>query len=59
MANFPNLSKKMKGTVMNKKYELIDSDIPGLYRIKALKDFIDVKEGDALYLPPEERVSIW
>ena len=28
------------------KYELIDSDIKGLYRIKALKDFNNVKKGD-------------
>ena len=29
-----------------KKYELIPSDKEGLYRIKALKDFNDVKKGD-------------
>lgn len=31
---------------MDKKYELIESDIKGLYRVKALKDFADVKKGD-------------
>lgn len=31
---------------MGKKYELIPSDKEGLYRIKALKDFNDVKKGD-------------
>ncbi|MCI6191384.1 MAG: hypothetical protein MR691_15880 [Clostridium sp.] len=31
---------------MDKKYELIESDIKGLYRIKALKDFGYVKKGD-------------
>lgn len=31
---------------MDKKYELIESDIKGLYRVKALKDFGDVKKGD-------------
>ena len=31
---------------MDKKYELIPSDIEGLFRIKALKDFNDVKKGD-------------
>ena len=31
---------------MDKKYKLIKSDIKGLYRVKALKDFGDVKKGD-------------
>ena len=31
---------------MDKKYELIESDIKGLYRVKALKDFGYVKKGD-------------
>ena len=31
---------------MEKKYELIESNIKGLYRVKALKDFGDVKKGD-------------
>ena len=31
---------------MDKKYELIESNIKGLYRVKALKDFGDVKKGD-------------
>ena len=31
---------------MSKKYELIPSDREGLYRVKALRDFNDVKKGD-------------
>lgn len=31
---------------MDKKYELIESNIKGLYRVKALKNFADVKKGD-------------
>lgn len=31
---------------MDRKYELIESDIRGLHRIKALRDFGDVKKGD-------------
>ena len=31
---------------MDKKYEMIESNIKGLYRVKALKDFGDVKKGD-------------
>ena len=31
---------------MDKKYKLIESDIKGLYRVKALKDFGYVKKGD-------------
>ena len=31
---------------MSKKYELIASDVDGLYRVKALKDFGNVKAGD-------------
>ena len=31
---------------MEKKYELIPSDKEGLYRVKALKDFSNVKKGD-------------
>ena len=31
---------------MDNKYKLIPSDIEGLFRIKALKDFNDVKKGD-------------
>lgn len=31
---------------MDRKYELIESDIRGLHRIKALKDFGDVRKGD-------------
>ena len=31
---------------MDKKYELIESDIRGLYRVKALIDFGNVKKGD-------------
>ena len=31
---------------MEKKYELITSDIAGLFRVKALRDFGDVQAGD-------------
>lgn len=31
---------------MDKKYELIESDIKGLYRVRALRSFGDVKKGD-------------
>ena len=31
---------------MNKKYQLIPSNIRVLFRIKALRDFVDVKKGD-------------
>lgn len=31
---------------MDKKYEMIESNIKGLYRVKALKNFGDVKKGD-------------
>ena len=31
---------------MDKKYKLIKSDIKGLYRVKAVRDFGDVKKGD-------------
>lgn len=31
---------------MDKKYELIESDLEGFYRIKALRSFGDVKKGD-------------
>lgn len=31
---------------MEKKYKLIKSDIRGLYRVKALMDFGDVKKGE-------------
>lgn len=30
----------------NLKYELIESDIPGMFRIRALKDFANVESGD-------------
>ena len=43
---------------MEKKYELIPSDKEGLYRIKALKDFNDVKNGDiGGYVESENNLS--
>lgn len=43
---------------MDKKYELIESDIKGLYRVKALKDFGDVKKGDiGGYVQSEDNLS--
>ena len=43
---------------MEKKYELIPSDKEGLYRIKALKDFNDVKKGDiGGYVESEKNLS--
>ena len=43
---------------MDNKYELIPSDIEGLFRIKALKDFNDVKKGDiGGYVESEKNLS--
>lgn len=43
---------------MGKKYELIPSDREGLYRIKALKDFGNVKKGDiGGYVEGEKNLS--
>ena len=43
---------------MDKKYELIPSDKQGLYRIKALRDFNDVKKGDiGGYVESENNLS--
>ena len=43
---------------MDNKYELIPSDKEGLYRIKALKDFYDVKKGDiGGYIQSENNLS--
>ena len=43
---------------MDKKYELIPSDIEGLFRIKALKDFNNVKKGDiGGYIQSENNLS--
>ena len=43
---------------IEKKYELIPSDKQGLYRIKALKDFNDVKKGDiGGYIQSENNLS--
>ena len=43
---------------MDNKYELIPSDIEGLFRIKALKDFNDVKNGDiGGYVESENNLS--
>lgn len=43
---------------MGKKYELIPSDREGLYRVKALRDFNDVKKGDiGGYIQSEKNLS--
>lgn len=43
---------------MDKKYELIPSDIEGLFRVKALKEFNDVKKGDiGGYVESENNLS--
>ena len=43
---------------MEKKYELIPSDKEGLYRVKALKDFNNVKKGDiGGYIQSEKNLS--
>ena len=43
---------------MGKKYELIPSDIEGLFRVKALKDFNNVKKGDiGGYIQSENNLS--
>ena len=43
---------------MDNKYELIPSDIEGLFRIKALKDFNNVKKGDiGGYIQSENNLS--
>ena len=43
---------------MSQKYELIPSDREGLYRVKALKDFNDVKKGDiGGYIQSENNLS--
>ena len=43
---------------IEKKYELIPSDMEGLYRIKALKDFGNVKKGDiGGYVESEKNLS--
>ena len=43
---------------MDKKYELIESNIKGLYRVKALKDFGHVKKGDiGGYVQSEDNLS--
>ena len=45
---------------MDNKYELIPSDIEGLFRIKALKDFNDVKKGDiGGYVEGEKTFHNW
>jgi len=44
--------------MQSKKYELISSDKPGLYRVKALKDFSDIKAGDVGgYVESEHNLS--
>ena len=43
---------------MDNKYELIPSDIEGLFRVKALKDFNNVKKGDiGGYIQSENNLS--
>ena len=43
---------------MSKKYELIPSDREGFYRVKALRDFNDVKKGDiGGYIQSENNLS--
>jgi len=43
---------------MNKKYELLEREANGLCRIKALRDFRDVKTGDiGGYVETEENLS--
>ena len=43
---------------MGNKYELISSDREGLYRVKALRDFNDVKKGDiGGYVESEKNLS--
>lgn len=43
---------------MDKKYELIKSNIRGLYRVKALRNFGDVKKGDiGGYVQSEDNLS--
>jgi carbonic anhydrase/acetyltransferase-like protein (isoleucine patch superfamily) len=43
---------------MKKKYELIKSDIPGLYRVKALRNFSDVNKDDiGGYVESEDNLS--
>lgn len=43
---------------MDKKYKLIKSDIKGLYRVKAVRDFGDVKKGDiGGYVQSEDNLS--
>lgn len=43
---------------MDKKYKLIKSDIKGLYRVKALRNFGDVKKGDiGGYVQSEDNLS--
>ena len=51
-------TKTIQVTNMEKKYELIPSDREGLFRIKALKDFNDVKKGDiGGYVESERNLS--
>jgi len=51
-------TKDIRVANMEKKYELIPSDKEGFYRIKALKDFNDVKKGDiGGYIEGEKNLS--
>lgn len=47
-------------------YNLLDSHPPGKYRINNIVNLIDqfyidfdVKPGDPMYLPPDERLRVW
>ena len=51
-------TKAIRVANMEKKYELIPSDKEGLYRVKALKDFNNVKKGDiGGYIQSENNLS--
>ena len=51
-------TKDIRVANMEKKYELIPSDKEGLYRIKAVKDFSNVKKGDiGGYIEGEKNLS--
>lgn len=55
---YPILLIYISNAIMGKKYELIPSDIEGLFRIKALKDFGNVKKGDiGGYIQSENNLS--
>lgn len=48
----------ISNVIMDNKYELIPSDMEGLYRVKALRDFNNVKKGDiGGYIQSEKNLS--